>query len=588
MAVLNGLFSRPGRLSEFAISELKERCEGLCPDIYPKPAASPSRSPERSPKRRQKVPSQADTADESLVGAILAKLRMNLAAGRNDEEKDDVSRSLEESSQRVGKAKLTPSFTSLGFYDGVWASKFTAAASPGALNRWNEQRPDPVWYKVQHGEVLCREPHWDFIERKHKSRMELREKLYLEQRGEKSRAPSPDDRGSAAGKRRARSAEDNERSTGHGTFLTSVDLSPGHASRPRSAKQLQLLQPMALQSPRPDLGKIGRVHVLMHEVTAPADDLLEQDIRAYPKLRYPEWDFVKQQGRKPLIKPDNIMDPGRYDVSFSQVQGKIKSGPKFEKVLPRSASLLSLGHGMPPAVLHPEDKRSPGGVILDRSKAKDWVAHRITNVNDFLKEMPRPPLPAAAHEYHRKGDPLACELVLERQLQYNANQADKYVTHRRDITIDYDRMLPRGAAAVRGNRFCASDPAILGSVGIGFVQISGLDGNIEKPGVRPPVAIVFDKTPQFQPTLNHNNFNHGHAPVQGDGPYFQQKQSSLNRDRGRRPSGGFQRKASGVGFLPRHHKPAETSTPTSKQKKEATKAASDFLGSGRLSLNSLS
>jgi len=267
---------------------------------------------------------------------------------------------------------------------------------------------------------------------------------------------------------------------------------------------------MGLASPRGDLGKIGRIHVIMNEVSCAGDsDLLQQDIKGYPKLRYPHWDFGKQTERPPLIKLDQLSEPGKYDYSVDVVKPVPKGGVPFDKALPRSACVTTMGYSAPKAILHPEEKRSPGACLPDRSLHKDIVRRRITNVNDFDTELPRPPLlTGAATVYHDESDPIACESVYHREYSYDPEVADRSSTHRRDIAPGYARMLGRSRSSVQGLRALQSDLGVRGSVGLGFTETSGqkdLSCTVEHKEARKRDASRV--RPDFGPGLHNTTIN---------------------------------------------------------------------------------
>mmetsp|Transcript_33535 Transcript_33535/g.106356 ORF Transcript_33535/g.106356 Transcript_33535/m.106356 type:complete len:580 (+) Transcript_33535:106-1845(+) len=441
--------------------------------------------------------------------------------------------------------RVQASFASRGMHDGAWTSKFTAAHSPGALNRWEEQRPDPGWYKVQYGLVHERQPTCDFRERP-------RHVPLVPVGGVVDTLVSPSAAPIAGGNVSPAALRD--------AFLTAVDSSEDMDGSPKTVHELAAqgaaapsrhgaaaLEQMALTSPRGDLGRVGRVHVLMHEVSHPSEDLLQQDLKAFPKnTRSPEWDFAKAKGRSPLMCTDSSSTPGKYDVSLGCVKPLPKGGVQFAHALSRSASAAALGHGAMPAMLHPEEKRSPGGCVHDRSKAKDTVRHRTLHVNNFNRELERPE-PGREQLYHNTCDPAACEAVLQRDLSFDANMADRWVTCRRDIAPGYTRMLPRGRDAVQGLRALQHDLGVRGSVGLAFTETSGqreqsvarrecrrADGARERPDAGP----LFDHYTLFQPTVVQNNFIHGSPLVRGSGPFYDAKQSPL-----RKPIKRYERKA---------------------------------------------
>lgn len=280
---------------------------------------------------------------------------------------------------------------------------------------------------------------------------------------------------------------------------------------------------MGLASPRVDLGKIGRVHVIYNEVSEPADDVLQQDIKGHPKLRYPHWDFVKTLGRKPLLQEDSLGCPGKYDVNLDTVSAVPKEGVAFDK-LSRTVNVANLGYIAPAASVHPEHKRSPGGCVPDRSRAKDNLRLRAVNVNNFDKELPRPPLPAVSQEYHDLEDPLASCDVLVRALTYDADSADRSVTHRRDLAPAYSTMLPRGRDAVQGLRNLQGDTAVRGSVGLLFKETTGqlkhsVDAREGRAAdgtrLRPDLAPRFEHYTLLDTLCVANNYVHGAPPVKG-------------------------------------------------------------------------
>merc|ERR1711865_622534 len=151
---------------------------------------------------------------------------------------------------------------------------------------------------------------------------------------------------------------------------------------------------MSLNTERGPLGKIGRVHIQANEVSCAYDsDLLDQDIKGYPKLRYPEWDFGVNAPRKALIPNDAMGEPGKYfGYSLDCIKPKVSDKCiGFGKALSRSTCVSTMGYSAPPAILHPEVKRTRG-LLPDRSRGKDHVRNRITHVNDFDRELDRPPL----------------------------------------------------------------------------------------------------------------------------------------------------------------------------------------------------
>eukprot|EP00913_Durusdinium_trenchii_P003069 g2838.t1 len=457
-----------------------------------------------------------------LARAIQEKIGQKLAAERQAQE----SPTSPKSPKKLGRKKTFVTRCQL-LKTNTMSSKFTASKSPGALNRWkSDQRPDPAWYKVQYNMVHGRPRVPDFGERaRHRS------------------APLALCDHAPTSPKQAQ-----------GTFgLTSIDVDMDDDWRYDDIK----MQPegaggsyiaKALNWDQYNNLRVGR-HPQLHfnRVTEPAKDLHLQDIKAYPKQRFPEWDFTKSLGRRPLAEND-VAAPGKYEVNYSAVRGKVPSGVSYDRALPRELADGLLGHFALQAVLHPDAasqakirrhscSRSFGREsVLARGLTllQDFIRHRITNVNDFDKELSRPPLRAPA-EYHDTSDPVACEVTLRRQMNYNADVADLCVAHRRDMAPEYDHMLPRGKASVQGLRALQTDVGVRGSVGLGFIETTGqrtlpveqLEGrNSNAAYHRGDVGPKFDHRTLFEALCLETNFTQGHPIVHGD---FEKKPPPLKK-----------------------------------------------------------
>merc|ERR1719296_125644 len=249
--------------------------------------------------------------------------------------------------------------------------------------------------------------------------------------------------------------------------------------------------------------------------------MLQQDLTGYAKLRPPEWDIGKVLDRPPLCKNDSLSAPGKYDVPWGNgvVSAPVKTGISWDRGLTReTAQLRQMGHGTFPAGLLPESVRNPGRICApDRSKAKDSVRSRITNVNNFDRELGR---------YEGAGQSQAKEVAgntdeaVQRLLAYDANLAESPVKQRRDIVRRMAGQSERGQAAVQGVRFLQNDLGVRGSVGLGFretsVQRAGVSvEDIESRAVdgareRPDKGPVFDHySARCGPTHAHSSPQRG-------------------------------------------------------------------------------
>lgn len=327
-ALIQGLYSNTARQTEFEISNLRAHCEFDDDPVFEEtPRVKRKRKTTRHEQesscnrltktvgqhrvemamraKSMRSSSQAERKSQQgdLARAIQEKLGQKMAAAKKPTLQREASFPPEspKSRPRAPVRSETSSFTSLGIYDGPWASKFTASKSPGALNRWkSDQRPDPAWYKVQYNMVHGRPPVPDFQKRSRSSSPESGEALALcDGSASPNRAP--------------------------GTFnLTGIDVEKiedgWRFSDDESKKRaMQLAEGYLAKTPNWDQYnnmKVGRYPALeYHRVTEPAKDLYEQDLKAYHKQRIPAWDFAKVPGR-PGQEQDDVTAPGKYDVNY--------------------------------------------------------------------------------------------------------------------------------------------------------------------------------------------------------------------------------------------------------------------------------
>jgi hypothetical protein len=541
-AFVPGLFSQAGRSTAFEIESLQNQLhltDGPDDEKHNTPA-SPSSKAKARPKGAAK--SQDDlkprTPGGELAKAIQAKLRVN------DEDEKAVEKTAAQANVEE-KTFLTVAFSCQG-KDGNYADKFTASYDFGSQNRSSEQRPENP-YKVKHQSVLVRNPEWDF--REHPKALPV-------QKPEK-RAHSP------LAFMTGVDLEDKDAVAALQTSLTARERSLLRDAMGLGKEKKELGTTMSLNSERGPLGKIGRSHhVIAQEVSFAYDsDLPEQDIKGYPKRRYPKWDFDAYEARKPLMKQDAMGEPGKYDVNLDSVKAIPKNVIGFGKALPRSVFVGNLGYIAPPAVLHPEEKRTRG-LLPDRSRAKDNVRYRVTHVNDFDREMARPPLlTGASQDFHDVSDPAACEAVYQRGMTYDADTADIAVNHRRDFAPKYKRMLGRGREAVQGLRALSSDLAVRGSVGLGFVETESFARSTQEQ--RDAFALDGSKpNPNIAPRFDHRSVNvhnaiteriHRGAPLtKGSG--LDVKQASLHQQDHPILKNAFKRGSSMPGFESRSKK----------------------------------
>lgn len=539
-----GVHSQVGSETEFNISLLREFA-GIEDPNGRQGRARPTWHRDQSPDK--KVGPKAPSGLECAVSALLAAKRVQ----RQNEEKAAAAAAAEANGHAAprkyvttsasdvpaGKESPTSCFAGPG-KDAAYASKFTAGLDILATKREEVIKPHCCHYTPQHTAGQGRPPAWEFGGRRP---TQPRKRATSEARAARGR-PEDDDGESKA-------------------FLTGIDTE--EPSTLELAKPKAEMTAFARNTGFGDLGKIGRIHVLGHEVSHPADDLLQQDIKGQPKLRYPEWDFAKPQARKSFAR-DETLAPGHYDVKWAAVHGRPRIGVQYDKALSHSDTpLQNLGYSAPAAVLHAAWHQAPGGCVPDnRSYAKDSIRQRIVNVNDFDRELARPNLPPASKEYHNPRDPVASAVALANQLSYDADMADLAVTRRRDIGPSFGTMLPRGKAAVQGNRALSSDTAVRGAVGLGFATTEReRKRSVEEGEARALVRSrsdvscpTFARPVFYMQTHSKNNFAVGSAPKSRvgkvfGGPGLDSKQGSIRKPGASfKTATGFSRKAPAPGL----------------------------------------
>jgi hypothetical protein len=309
--------------------------------------------------------------------------------------------------------------------DAIYAGRLPASMCPGALNRLKtEERPDPCWYRAKMESVKDRIPVADLKGKDGRPRHPIRQK------------PS-----------------DIVDSGDEGTFLTGVGHESARSSKrprsqetalalPRSAsdgalgKKFGTKTLFAAATGRGDLGKVSRHHVVMNDHSCPSQDMNTQDIKGYPKQRYPEWDFGRPAGRQPLIKTDNscpaMHNPVKYTVKYDLVNGKMKEPIKFDRQH-RPEWWQREGNCEVKESCIPDAKRAPGGVLQDYSLGKDALRSR-RSVNNFNTELGRPPAKFGGELfYHDEKDPIASAKSLHNELAFDADKACIPVRARKDF-----------------------------------------------------------------------------------------------------------------------------------------------------------
>lgn len=271
-------------------------------------------------------------------------------------------------------------------------------------------------------------------------------------------------------------------------------------------------QPMGCTTKRPALeqsqGRTFRDEIQMNEIPFHAGEWSLHDVPSSKRWRLPDWDVAKHSSSHVVEFMRSYYEPGKYAVRRTCVEQGVKDGVGFSRSLSRACSAGQLGHASgqlghlaPKAVLHKEGPEGNGKAsIRDRSKARDGplTRSRMLHVNDFAKEMPRPPLINASGVYHDLDDPEACAAVFQRDLTFDANSADHAVVPRNDYAPNMGQSLSRDRAG-RGDRIFQDDPGLRMSRGLVFPESeSQIEASVEQAKevpsrCRPDMGVSFDQ-----------------------------------------------------------------------------------------------
>jgi len=210
--------------------------------------------------------------------------------------------------------------------------------------------------------------------------------------------------------------------------------------------------------------------------------------------RYPDWDVVKHSGSHSvqLLDTGKYFDPGKYKVNLDTIAPVPKSGIPFQRAMGRSQTDSKLA---PKAILIPPRK----ALAADRSLSRgcSQTVPRKTCLQDFGKDMDRPPLTIPAKEYHDVNDPEASAKVLHQQMTFDASSADNYVITRKDYGPDMQTCMPRKKAAMGARIFQNHPLGLRHTMGVGFTESSVDERPVEAkeaPYNRTSVGMSFQQT----------------------------------------------------------------------------------------------
>merc|ERR1712039_864497 len=162
---------------------------------------------------------------------------------------------------------------------------------------------------------------------------------------------------------------------------------------------------------------------------------------------------------------------------------------------------------------------------------------RATNVNDFAKELSRPPLMRFQAAYHDEDDPEVDAIVFDRQMTFDAIHADHAVIPRHDHAPAMGSSLTRDRAG-RGDRLFQGDQGMRASKGFflpeGQHQLTRSVEQIRDPPMarsRSDVGVAFDQVRGRLEKSKITTKEYGHLQQLKDAPFeFERKAPSRGFD----------------------------------------------------------
>jgi len=236
------------------------------------------------------------------------------------------------------------------------------------------------------------------------------------------------------------------------------------------------LEQMKLATDRPDIVE----HPMNKVNMTPAPDHYKEwgkmDEHSTIIPRRPDWDFKKHtQGHKAEFGTGGFdSEPGKYDVNWQSVERTSKSR-SFEKGLKRAEHSDGFGYTAAKAVLRP----STSNIKPDRSSFRGCaqVVGRKTGIQDFGKDLDRPPLIQMKQVLYDEDDPEISAQVWRQEMSFDASTVDKAVIPRHDHAPCMSAC-PSREKALKGKKIAQMDLGLHLSTG-GLSQTSVDASSIE-------------------------------------------------------------------------------------------------------------
>lgn len=508
--LLPGNFSSIGRATSSALDLMRSHCDlgdasHQAPKAHGSPMSPTSPASMASPKAFGSSSGPSPTGGMSLT----ASFGLNNERASGDDDLGKTMAGLGHSpTSPMSPSRPSPAFTSMGMqaerYCDASRTKNGRWAFPSKL----EQRPEVGRYRTEHGDpgtaaLMASYPEWEFG---------LRPKT------------------------ESRKEDWNVAQNQKDPFGTQ-DIFGASFSSMYEANRSASLEQMGLKEERRPLhkscGRTWRDELSMLESPEHAKAWHLHDTPSSKLWRQPEWNQAKHSTEHKTEVISNYYEPQKYTVRWSSVQPRAKTGPAMDRSLRRATSDFSInsgqmGHNAPKANLHKDDKdNKKKPMVQDRSLYRNCphTNARATNVNDFSKELARPPLMKFVAAYHDEDDPEIDAEVLNRQLTFDAIHADHAVIPRHDHAPAIGHSLTRDRAG-RGARLFQGDQGMRASKGFFLPEAEHqLTSSVEKTK-EPPMArtradigVAFDQVRGRKEPSKITSKEYGHLQQLKDAPF---------------------------------------------------------------------
>lgn len=257
-------------------------------------------------------------------------------------------------------------------------------------------------------------------------------------------------------------------------FLRSTQRSKDSTAQTSRSRPLSQ---MSLQSKRPDFRTVQGPDrsgcIKMTDLLTRPEDLEHHDKNTSLMPRRPVWDLSLPLPRGSVAQK-TYYECGKFNIERSQtfIERGLKDAVKFHRQTGHAAPLQ--GHQSCPELLRHDQSTeatpSSLSVAQDRSLHRNGPSTRprVVNVQDFGKDLDRPPIIKKKAAYHDERNPEVDSAVLRGEMCFDADAAVVAVRPRKDAAPNLGKSISR--AKGEGNRMMADDCGMAGSKGLLFAD----------------------------------------------------------------------------------------------------------------------